>query len=79
MFAWEASLEAVVLRRRFDDDEDEFENDGFTFDDEDEEDDELDDELEEEELEDEFEDLDDLDEVDRPRRGRTDDEEWEEE
>ncbi len=78
MFAWEASLEAVEMRRRFDDDEDEFENDGFTFDDEDEEDD-LDDELEEEELEEEFEDIDDLDEDDRPRRGRTDDEEWEEE
>jgi hypothetical protein len=78
MFAWEASLEAVTMRRRFDDDEDEFENDGFTFDDEDEEDD-LDEELEEEELDEEFEDIDDLDEDDRPRRGRTDDEEWEEE
>jgi hypothetical protein len=54
MLAWETSVEALDMRRKFDDDEEEFE-DGFTFDDEDDDaDDELeDDELEDEELEDE--------------------------
>ena len=37
MLAWEASKEALELRRRPEDD-DEFEDDGFTFDDEDEDD-----------------------------------------
>ncbi|HJP57816.1 MAG TPA: hypothetical protein VJ847_12410 [Gemmatimonadales bacterium] len=46
MLAWETSVGAVEMRRKFDDDEDEFE-DGFTFDDDEDEDDELeDDELE---------------------------------
>ena len=48
MLAWETSVEALELRRKFDDDEDEFEDDGFTFDDEDLE--ELEDFDEEEEL-----------------------------
>jgi hypothetical protein len=54
MLAWETSVEALEMRRKFDDDEEEFE-DGFTFDDEDDEDDDEleDDELEDEELEDE--------------------------
>jgi hypothetical protein len=53
MLAWETSVEALDMRRKFDDDEEEFE-DGFTFDDDEDEDDELeDDELEDEELEDE--------------------------
>jgi hypothetical protein len=53
MLAWETSVEALEMRRKFDDDEEEFE-DGFTFDDDEDEDDELeDDELEDEELEDE--------------------------
>lgn len=43
MAAWLASLAQLEMRRRFDDDEDEFE-DGFTLDDEDDED--LDDENE---------------------------------
>ena len=43
MSAWEASLEAVELRRpKFGDDE-EFEDDGFTFDDEEDEDEESED------------------------------------
>ena len=37
MLAWEASMEAIELRRRPDED-DEFEDDGFTFDDDDEDD-----------------------------------------
>ena len=49
MLAWETSVEALEMRRKFDDDEEEFE-DGFTFDGED---DDEDDELEDEELEDE--------------------------
>jgi hypothetical protein len=59
MLAWETSVEALDMRRKFDDDEEEFE-DGFTFDDDEDEDDELeddeleDDELEEEELEDDL-------------------------
>ena len=53
MLAWETSVEALDMRRKFDDDEEEFE-DGFTFDDDEDEDDELeDDELEDDELEDE--------------------------
>jgi hypothetical protein len=53
MLAWETSVEALEMRRKFDDDEEEFE-DGFTFDDDEDEDDELeDDELEDDELEDE--------------------------
>ena len=53
MLAWEESVEALDLRRKFDDDEDEFEDDGFTFDDEDDEDEDLDDadDLDDEELE----------------------------
>ena len=53
MSAWETSLEALDLdmRRKFDDDED-FEDDGFTFDDEEDEDEELE-EFEEVEEEDE--------------------------
>jgi hypothetical protein len=57
MLAWETSMEAVEMRRRFDEDADEFE-DGFTFDDEEDED--LDDEEfegdedEEEELDEEL-------------------------
>ena len=54
MLAWEASMEAIELRRRPDDD-DEFEDDGFTFDDEDEDD--FDDE--DEDFDDEDEDFDD--------------------
>jgi hypothetical protein len=64
MLAWETSVEGSTLRRKFDDEEDEFEDDGFTFDDEDEdedldEEDDLDDdeEFDDEELE-EFEDFD---------------------
>jgi hypothetical protein len=66
MSAWETSLEALdsALRRKFDDDED-FEDDGFTFDDDEDEDEDLeddedlddDDEFDDEELE-EFEDFD---------------------
>jgi hypothetical protein len=66
MSAWETSLEALdsTLRRKFDDDED-FEDDGFTFDDDEDEDEDLeddedlddDDEFDDEELE-EFEDFD---------------------
>jgi hypothetical protein len=56
MSAWETSLEALDLdmRRKFDDDED-FEDDGFTFDDEEDEDEDLDDEddLEDDEFDDE--------------------------
>jgi hypothetical protein len=60
MLAWETSLEALEMRRRFDDDEDELEDDTFGFDDEDDEEfDEDDEELEEEDLDDE--DLDDFD------------------
>jgi hypothetical protein len=66
MSAWEESLEPVELRRKFDDDEDEFEDDGFTFDDEDDEDDDLDDELDDDDEddldEDELEELEDFDE-----------------
>jgi hypothetical protein len=66
MQAWETSVEPVELRRKFDDDEDEFEDDGFTFDDEDDEDDDLDDELDdddEDDLDDEdLEELEDFDE-----------------
>ena len=65
MQAWE-SVEPVELRRKFDDDEDEFEDDGFTFDDEDDEDDDLDDELDDDDEddldEDELEELEDFDE-----------------
>jgi chaperonin GroEL len=67
MSAWETSMEArdLEMRRKFDEDEDDFEDDGFTFDDEDEEEDDLDDEdeldededFDEEDLE-EFEDFD---------------------
>jgi len=55
MQAWEMSVEAMDLRRKFDDDEDEFEDDGFTFDDDDEEDEDLDDadDLDEDDLDDE--------------------------
>jgi hypothetical protein len=53
MLAWETSVEPLEMRRRFDEDEDEFE-DGFTFDDEEE------DDLDEEE--DDFEGDDDEDE-----------------
>jgi hypothetical protein len=64
MSAWETSVEALDLRRKFDDDEDEFEDDGFTFDDEDDEDDDLDDgdDLDDEDLDDE--DLEDLEDFD---------------
>ena len=37
MLAWETSTEVIEMRRRFDEDADEFE-DGFTFDDEEDED-----------------------------------------
>ena len=33
MLAWETSTAAVTMRRRFDEDADEFEDDGFSFDD----------------------------------------------
>jgi DNA-directed RNA polymerase subunit delta len=72
MWAWETSGEAPELRRKFDDDEDEFEEDGFTFDDDEEDDEDLDDEddlddddeddLEDEELE-EFDDFDEDEEL----------------
>jgi hypothetical protein len=52
MLAWETSTEVIEMRRRFDEDADEFE-DGFTFDDE-----------EDEDLEDDEEDLDGDDEED---------------
>ncbi len=49
MLAWETSLETLEMRRRFDEDGEEYE-DGFQFDDEDEDDEELeDDELDDEE------------------------------
>jgi hypothetical protein len=49
MLAWETSVGAVEMRRKFDDDEDEFE-DGFTFDDDEDEDDELEDDEMEDDL-----------------------------
>jgi hypothetical protein len=52
MLAWETSTEVIEMRRRFDEDADEFE-DGFTFDDE-----------EDEDLEDDDEELDGDDEED---------------
>lgn len=59
MSAWLASMEALEMRRRFDEDEEEFEDDGFSFDDEEDEDEESEDEedFEEEDFEEEFEDL----------------------
>jgi hypothetical protein len=67
MWSWETSVAPVELRRKFDEDDDEFEDDGFTFDDEDEDDEDLDDEDEdfddEDELDDdELEELEDFDE-----------------
>ena len=50
MLAWETSVEGPTLRRKFGEDDDEFEDDGFTFDDEDDDDDDdLDDDLDDEE------------------------------
>ena len=70
MLAWETSVETLELRRKFDEDEDEFEDDGFTFDDDDEDDEDLDNE---DDLDDE-DDFDDeeLEELEGARRGRGD-------
>jgi len=73
MSAWETSLEALDLdmRRKFDDDED-FEDDGFTFDDEDDEDEELDGDDDDLEDDDEFDDeeLEELEEVEEEEEER---------
>jgi hypothetical protein len=65
MSAWETSVEALDLRRKFDEDDDEFEDDGFTFDDDEEEDEDLDDgdDLDDDDLDEEdLEELEDFDE-----------------
>jgi hypothetical protein len=59
MLAWETSLETLEMRRRFDDDGDEYE-DGFQFDDEDEDDEDLDDDELDDEEDEEDEDEDDF-------------------
>ncbi len=64
MLAWETSLETLEMRRRFDEDGEEYE-DGFQFDDEDEDDEDEDDldDLDDDDLES----LDDFDEDDDER------------
>ena len=61
MSAWQASLDELEMRRNLDDEE--FEDDGFSFDDDDEEDEE-DEELDEDEDDLDEEDEDDLDDID---------------
>ena len=70
MLAWEASMEAIESRRRPDED-DEFEDDGFTFDDEDEDD--FDDD--EEDFDDEDADFDDDEDDDLPDADTEEDDE----
>jgi hypothetical protein len=57
MLAWETSLETLEMRRRFDEDGEEYE-DGFQFDDEDEDEDLEDDELDEDDDDEDEEDAD---------------------
>ncbi len=80
MWAWETSTAVVGRKPRFDEDADEFEDDGFSFEEEDDEDD-----LDDEELDDEEKDDDDLDDEEfdiddeddpKPRRKRGGD--WDE-